>query len=215
MLSACTYLYAIPTPGTRAQIMMALVAVWAIRLSIYLAWRNKGNHEDHRYQTIRANNEPNFWFKSLYIVFILQVVLAWVVGLPILGAMNSNSELNALDYLGIALWLFGLLWETVGDVQLAKFKTNPANKDAVLDIGLWKLSRHPNYFGECCIWWGFGLIALAAGAWWAVIGPALMTLLLVKVSGVALLEKGIEKRRPNYANYIKNTNALVPWVPKH
>lgn len=214
LLSACTYFYLNPTPNTRAHLIITMVAIWATRLCIHLSWRNRGNHEDHRYQAIRSNNEPHFWLKSLYIVFVLQVILAWIVGLPLLGAMNSDSALNLLDYLGVAIWLLGLIWETTGDLQLAKFKANPANKGLVLNTGLWKLSRHPNYFGECCIWWGYFLIALAAGAWWSILGPALMTLLLVKVSGVSLLEKDICQRRPDYANYIENTNALVPWLPK-
>ena len=199
----------------RAALLLVLVALWAMRLSGYLSWRNqlfsKNSHEDHRYQAIRKNKEPHFWLKSLYIVFGLQLLLAWVVSLPLLGAINSSAPLQALDVAGALLWLFGFAWESTGDWQLAKFKAKPANKGKVMDNGLWRYSRHPNYFGEFCLWWGYFLIALSAGAWWSVASPLLMTLLLLKVSGVALLEKDIGERRPGYADYIKRTNAFFPW----
>jgi steroid 5-alpha reductase family enzyme len=195
-------------------LVMSLVILWATRLFVYLTWRNWGPHEDHRYQAIRKNNEPHFWLKSLYIIFGLQAVLAWIVSLPLHGAIQSASELNWLDGLGAALMVFGLLWETIADWQLARFKANPENKGMVMDQGLWAYSRHPNYFGEFCVWWGFYLIACAAGAWWSLPAPLLMTLLLLKVSGVALLEKDIGERRPKYADYVARTNAFFPGPPK-
>jgi len=191
-----------------------MVAIWALRLSGYLTWRNWSPHEDHRYQQIRKNNEPHFWLKSLYIVFGFQVLLAWVISLPLLGAIHSGSELGWLDGLGVAIWLFGLVWESTGDSQLARFKVKPDNKGKVMDKGLWRYSRHPNYFGEFCIWWGYFLLALSAGAWWSLLAPVLMTVLLLKVSGVALLEKDIGERRPAYAQYIAKTNAFFPDPPK-
>jgi len=195
-------------------LLIIIVLMWSLRLSIYLSWRNWKPHEDHRYQAIRKNNEPHFWFKSLYIVFGLQALLAWVVSLPLMGIANSDNTLQWLEHLGLVLFLFGFLWESIADWQLTRFKANPANQGAVLNTGLWRYSRHPNYFGEFCIWWGFYLIALSAGAWWSVPGPLLMTLLLLKVSGVALLEKDIGERRPAYADYIKRTNALFPGKPR-
>ncbi|HWU83312.1 MAG TPA: DUF1295 domain-containing protein [Methylophilaceae bacterium] len=198
----------------RALLMIALIALWAARLCIYLTWRNWGPHEDHRYQAIRKNNEPYFWLKSLYIVFGLQAVLAWVVSLPLLGAALGTDSLNWLDILGTAIAVFGLLWESVADRQLTRFKSDAANRGKVMDQGLWAYSRHPNYFGECCVWWGLYLIAVAAGAWWSLPGPLLMTLLLLKVSGVALLEKDIGERRPAYADYIARTNAFFPGPQK-
>lgn len=201
----------------RAALMLALVSVWALRLALYLGWRNRlfssDSHEDHRYGAIRRNNEPHFWLKSLYIVFGLQLLLAWVISLPLLGAVYSLPPLSWLDGVGALLWLFGLTWESTGDWQLARFKAVAANKGKVMDKGLWAYSRHPNYFGEFCLWWGYFLIALSAGAWWSVLAPVLMTLLLLKVSGVALLEKDIGERRPGYADYIKRTNAFFPWPP--
>lgn len=195
-------------------LLFILVLIWSLRLSFYLTWRNWGPHEDHRYLAIRNNNAPHFWLKSLYIVFCLQAVLAWIVSLPLLGVSLSERPLGWIDGVGVLLWAIGLFWQTIGDWQLTRFKANPANQGAVLDTGLWKFSRHPNYFGEACIWWGFYLLAVSAGAWWSVIGPLLMTLLLLKVSGVALLEKDIGERRPAYQDYIQRTNAFIPWWPK-
>lgn len=191
-----------------------LVVIWAARLSFYITARNIGKGEDHRYQEIRARNQPGFAFKSLYLVFWLQALLAWVISLPLLGAFASNTPVGWLDYAGILLWLTGMIFEAGGDWQLARFKRDPANQGKVMDRGLWRLTRHPNYFGEFCIWWGFYLIALAAGAWWAIPGPLLMTFMLLRVSGVTLLEKDIGKRRPQYADYVLKTNAFFPGPPR-
>lgn len=196
--------------GARATLLLALVAVWALRLSIYIMWRNHGHGEDFRYRKIRANNEPNFAFKSLYIVFGFQALLAWVISLPLLAGIHSDAPLGWLDYAGVALWAIGFVFEAGGDWQLARFKANPANRGKVMDRGLWRYTRHPNYFGDFCIWWGFFLIALSAGGWWSVIGPVLMSVLLLRVSGVALLEKDIGERRPAYRDYVQRTNAFFP-----
>ncbi|MES2547850.1 MAG: DUF1295 domain-containing protein [Pseudomonadota bacterium] len=200
--------------SVRIFLVLTLVSIWAIRLCAYLSWRNWGPHEDQRYQAIRQNNEPHFWLKSIYIVFGFQGVLAWIISLSLYGAIDSNAPINALDYLGCVLFVFGFCWEAVADWQLSQFKAHPHNKGKVLDTGLWRYSRHPNYFGECCVWWGFYLIALAGGAWWAIVSPLLMTLLLLKVSGVSLLEKDISERRPDYVAYIKTTNSFIPGLPK-
>lgn len=210
VLALLVYMGPVPELTERAILILFLVAVWALRLSIYLTWRNWGPHEDHRYEAIRKNNEPYFWLKSLYIIFGLQAILAWIISLPLLGATNSTAVLNWIDAIGAALWLFGFLWESIGDWQLTSFKANPANHGAVMNSGLWRYSRHPNYFGECCVWWGYALIALSAGAWWSLPAPLLMTWLLLKVSGVALLEKNIGERRPGYAEYMARTNAFIP-----
>ncbi|HSH72856.1 MAG TPA: DUF1295 domain-containing protein [Methylophilaceae bacterium] len=218
LLAACVY--ALSVAGSlaelapRAMMVLSLVTLWSLRLATYLTWRNWSPHEDHRYQAIRKNNEPHFWLKSIYIVFGLQAMLAWIISLPLLGAINSMQSLTWLDYVGAALWLLGFVWESTGDWQLASFKAKPENKGKVMDKGLWRYSRHPNYFGEFCIWWGYFLIALGAGAWWSLLAPALMTLLLLKVSGVALLEKDIGDRRPGYKDYVARTNAFFPGKPK-
>jgi steroid 5-alpha reductase family enzyme len=174
--------------------------------------RNHGQPEDRRYQKIRANNEP-FWIKSLYIVFGFQALLAWVVALPFMAITHEVSGLVALEWAGILLAAFGLAFESIADWQLERFRKGGDSQARVLDSGLWRYSRHPNYFGECCVWWGFGLVALAGGAWWALASPALMTVLLLKVSGVALLERDIGERRPGYARYVRATNAFLPGRP--
>ena len=200
------------TPGFLAS--AAVLVLWAVRLCLYVSWRNWGHGEDRRYQAIRARNEPNFPLKSVYLIFLLQAVLAWLVSWPFLARLAAPVTLPGLEWLGVALALFGTVFEWVGDQQLATFKADPGNRGRVMDRGVWRWSRHPNYFGECCAWWGFFLVALAAGGWWSVVSPLVMTGLLLKVSGVSLLEKDIGERRPAYADYIRRTSAFFPWPPK-
>ena len=200
-----------PTP--RGWTAMALLTIWALRLCIHISVRNHGEPEDRRYRKIRANNQPNFEWKSLYLVFLLQALLAWIVALPLM-ANRGASSLGWLDAIAIALAVSGILFEALADRQLARFKAGNDTGDRVLDTGLWRYSRHPNYFGECCAWWGFGLLGLAAGAWWSLASPILMTVLLLKVSGVTLLEVDIGERRPGYARYVRETSAFVPRRPK-
>lgn len=214
LLAAVTYDLTLVDTGPRAALLLVLVGIWALRLFAYITWRNWGEDEDRRYQAIRANNEPNFELKSLFIVFILQGVIAWIVSLPLMPAIGSAVEINALDYVGLGLWAIGMLFEAGGDYQLTRFKSDPENRGKVMDRGLWRYTRHPNYFGNACIWWGFGLLAVAAGAWWALLSPLLMTFLLLKVSGVSLLEQDIGERRPAYADYIARTSAFIPLPPK-
>ncbi len=214
MTAAGIYAWAAPDAGARAALVLALVVPWALRLAGHLALRNLGQPEDRRYQSIRANNSPGFAWKSLIIVFGLQGVLAWLISLPLAAAVFSPAPLNALDAAGAALVLLGLTLETVADRQLYRFKADPANRGRVLDRGLWRYSRHPNYFGEACVWWGFWLIALAGGAWWSLVAPLLMTWLLLRVSGVVLLERDIAERRPAYRDYAARTSAFIPLPPR-
>ena len=205
-----TYVWQSGVLGVREWLLLALLATWALRLTIYITVRNWGEPEDHRYRQIRARNQPHFAFKSLYIVFLLQGLLAWIVSMPLFAAIAADTRLQWLDYFGAAITTFGIVFEAVGDWQLSRFKADPSNRGKVMDRGLWRYTRHPNYFGECCVWWGFYLIALSVGGWWSVVGPLLMTALLLKVSGVALLEKDIAKRRPEYRRYVEQTKAFVP-----
>lgn len=214
VLGALAYAWPLDALTPRATIALALVAVWALRLTIYISSRNHGHGEDYRYREIRRRNEPNFAWKSLYLVFVLQAVLAWVASAPLLATARGVAPLGVLDALGAALVILGLTFETVADWQLARFKRDPRNRGRVLDTGLWRYSRHPNYFGECLVWWGFACLAFGAGAWWAVVSPLLMTWLLLRVSGVALLEQSIGQRRPAYADYVSRTSAFVPWPPR-
>ena len=200
--------------GPRSLLVLSLVAVWALRLSGYITWRNWGHGEDRRYQAIRARNQPNFAFKSLYLVFLLQALLAWIISMPLLGALLNPGTLRTLDFAGALLWLVGMVFEAGGDLQLALFKAIPSNRDKVMDRGFWRFTRHPNYFGDFCVWWGFYLMGAAAGAWWSFVGPLLMSVLLMRVSGVTLLEKDIGERRPKYADYVRRTNAFFPGNPK-
>jgi steroid 5-alpha reductase family enzyme len=214
LAAAATYRATVPVPGPRASIILLLVGLWALRLSTYLTWRNWGEPEDRRYRAIRARNEPGFAVKSLYLIFGLQGLLAWIISLPLLAAIAAPAGLNALDYVGSALWALGFGFETVADWQLARFKSVAENRGRVMDRGLWRYTRHPNYFGDFCVWWGLYLIALAAGGWWSILGPALMSVLLLRVSGVALLEKDIGERRPAYRDYVLRTNAFFPGAPR-
>lgn len=214
LAAGIVYLMATPEASVRGWVAIALAALWAVRLYVYITARNWGEPEDRRYRAIRANNQPGFAMKSVYIVFLLQAVLASIVSLPLLAAALGSASLGIVDALGAALVLFGIVFEAVADWQLSRFKAQPGAHCRVLRDGLWRYSRHPNYFGECCVWWGFGLIAIAAGAWWGLASPILMTILLLRVSGVALLERDIRERRPEYAEYVERTNAFLPGRPR-
>jgi steroid 5-alpha reductase family enzyme len=214
LLCLLVYLMLAGETGPRTLLVIAMTGIWAVRLSLHITIRNHGQPEDRRYQTIRANNQPNFEFKSLYIVFLFQGLLAWVICLPVVAAVSGETPPGPLDYAGVALWLCGMVFEVVGDLQLARFRKSERTESAVLDTGLWRYTRHPNYFGEAVLWWGFYLLALSAGAWWTIFAPLLMTFLLLRVSGVSMLEKDIAERRPAYREYISRTNAFLPGRPR-
>jgi len=213
LLCLLVYVYSAPYHGPRTALLVTLLGIWAIRLSLHISIRNHGEPEDRRYQAIRENNQPYFEWKSLYIVFLLQGFLAWVICLPVVAAVGGQTPPGPLDYAGFGLWLVGMYFEVVGDYQLTRFRRSAASEKGVLDTGLWRYTRHPNYFGEAVIWWGFYLFALSAGAWWAIVSPLLMTFLLLRVSGVVLLEKDISNRRPAYRDYVRRTNAFFPGRP--
>lgn len=204
------------TTSWRTLLLACLITVWGLRLSLFLAWRNLGHGEDRRYAAMRAKHGPRFWWVSLLTVFLLQGCILWFVALPIqVTAVRAvPSAAGLLDLLGVAVWAAGLFFETVGDWQLARFKADPGNSGRVMDRGLWRYTRHPNYFGDFCVWWGLYLIAAAGGAVWTVGSPLLMSVLLLKVSGVTLLESTIIERRPEYAAYRLRTNAFFPGPPR-
>jgi steroid 5-alpha reductase family enzyme len=194
-----------------------LVSVWGIRLAGYIAWRSRGKEEDYRYAAMREARGPSFVWRSLFTVFWLQAVLLWVVAMPLLQVQRvlEPHSLGALDLLGLLLFAVGLFFESVGDYQMARFKSEPANRGRVMDRGLWRYTRHPNYFGDAMVWWGVGCMALATpGSSWALVGTAVMTWLLMRVSGVTLLEKDIANRRPAYRDYVMDTNAFFPGPPR-
>jgi steroid 5-alpha reductase family enzyme len=189
------YVTLAPALGERALLLLFMVTLWAVRLALFITLRHRGAPEDHRYQRLRADHEPGFRFKSLYMVFGLQAILAWILSLPLLGAALGPAPLGWLDSIAVGLWLTGFAFEAVGDHQIAAFKAAPASAGRVLDRGLWR---------------GLYLLALAAGAWWSLVSPLLMTALLLRVSGVPLLESEISGRRPAYRDYQRRTNALFP-----
>ncbi|SEB13750.1 DUF1295 domain-containing protein [Variovorax sp. YR216] len=203
--------------GTRVPVMALLGIVWAARLGIFLTIRNWGHGEDRRYRALRERNMPGFGWKSLYLVFGLQAVLAWVVSAPFLVGAIGEAPWGWIDWAGAALTVFGVVFESIGDTQLARFKADAAHRGKVMDRGLWRFTRHPNYFGEACVWWGLWLMAVSGAGWagaWSAVSPILMTVLLLKVSGVVMLEKDMAERRPAYRDYIARTNAFVPGPPR-
>lgn len=199
---------------TRGMLAVLLAGLWAVRLALHLLWRGLGRGEDRRYREIRARHEPHFALKSLYLVFGLQAVLAWLIAAPLFGAVSSTDQPGVVDAVAILLWASGFALQATADLQLARFQRRDGSGQAVMSDGVWRYSRHPNYFGEALMWWGIWLIAAAGGAWWTFFAPLLLTVLLLKVSGVALTERDIATRRPEYLDYIRRTSAFVPLPPR-
>ena len=204
------YFYMTFPPSLRSTFVVILVLIWGLRLSTYLTIRNWNKPEDARYLKIRQNNEPNFRYKSVYIIFGLQSVLAWIVGSILLIAIENNQPLTWLDILGFSLTLFGIAYESIADYQLMQFKNDIKNRGKLLQSGLWKFSRHPNYFGELLVWWGFFITTLATGIYFNLIAPLLMTFLILKFSGVTLLEANLIKKFDGYNSYKMKVNTLIP-----
>jgi steroid 5-alpha reductase family enzyme len=200
----------------RRYVFVAIVGVWGLRLTTYLAIRNLGNGEDFRYAKMRRRWGDQFAMVSLVQVYLVQGILMLIVSLPIqLSAGSLQSTRGPLSIIGLALWLVGVAFESIGDFQLARFKGNDDNAGLVMDKGLWRYTRHPNYFGDFCVWWGIGLIAVETHyGLWGLFGPAVMTILLLRVSGVRMLESTIGERRPGYADYVARTSAFFPRPPK-
>ncbi|MDH4195122.1 MAG: DUF1295 domain-containing protein [Nitrospirota bacterium] len=212
--SALVYSSSVEPYWNRSSLVLTLVLLWAFRLTLYITWRNWGEPEDSRYQAIRRKYEPYFALKSLGIIFVFQALLAWIISMPLWVALTVPFQSSVFDILAVALWMIGMIFEAVGDWQLARFKSNPTNRGKVMNRGLWRYTRHPNYFGECLIWWGFFLLVIPTGAWWSILSPVLLTFLLLKFSGVTMLEETIVDRRPAYREYIASTNAFIPGPPK-
>ena len=210
--------YYINTVSTPAKmILLVLVSLWGLRLSIYLAWRNIGKGEDFRYKEFRKKyGEKNYWWISFFQTFLLQGLLMWIISMTLYGVnkYSTSLELYIIDYVGVFVWVIGFVFEAGGDMQLARFKKNPANKGKVLNTGFWHYTRHPNYFGDSAVWWGYGLLCLSAGSYGLVAGAVIMSLLIIKVSDVVLLEKSLTIKKPEYAEYIQRTSSFLPWFPK-
>lgn len=211
----------LPPLQPRDMLLLALLLAWAVRLALYISGRNRGHGEDRRYRAMRERHGEHFGLKSLYLVFGLQAALAWVLGWPLLAALGQPAALTWIDASGVLLAGGGLLIESVADAQLARFLRQPRREHpgegAVMDRGLWAWSRHPNYFGEACFWWGLWLLTIPAAGWataWTVASPVMITWLLLKVSGVTLLEHDMAQRRPAYRDYAARTSPFIPWPPR-
>jgi steroid 5-alpha reductase family enzyme len=216
VLVGCVTVRLFPFGGAHAQILTALVVVWGLRLGLYLLWRWRREGADGRYLALTKKAKGNVHLYTLLNVFALQGALMWIVSLPLqLGQYGAMGAPGPLALAGTALAIAGIFFESVGDWQLARFKGVEANRGKVLDSGLWRYTRHPNYFGDLCFWWGCYFVACEAPyGWMSIPGPAIMTFLLVKWSGAALLERRVQRSRPAYADYMRRTSAFIPWPPK-
>ncbi len=202
------------SPGRRLALAL-MASLWGLRLALHIGTRNHGRHEDFRYARLRERDGRRFWLTSLYRIYLVQAAMMWIVALPLQAGSAQGAGFGVLGWLGAGVWAIGLAFESIGDLQLARFKADRANHRAVMDRGLWRYSRHPNYFGDVLAWWGIGIVGLGAGgAWWALAGPGLNTLILVRLTGKPLLESTIGERRPGYGDYVARTSGFLPWPPR-
>lgn len=206
-------------PGywVRKGLVVSLTTLWGLRLAAHITYRSWGKGEDPRYRAMREKHGAAFPWVSLFTVFGLQAVLLWIISLPVQWAciVPYPAGVTVTDIIGGAVALAGIVIESAADYQLLRFKKNPAHGGRVMNEGLWAYSRHPNYFGETLVWWGMFLVALSVpGGLWTVISPALITFLLLRVSGVTLLERTLTETRPEYRDYIRRTSTFIPWFPK-
>jgi len=217
VLLAWEYFFITEGLELRRLIVVAITTLWGVRLSSYIAIRNHGKGEDKRYAKWRREGGSGWWLRSYVTVFLFQGVLMLIISAPLYFAQRAAlpSALTWLDYTGLAVALLGLGYEAIADWQLFRFKQRNNNGNGVYDGGLWRFSRHPNYFGEMLVWWGlFGLAALTPNGWVAIVSPVLLTFFLLKVSGVSLLESDLKNAKPGYREYMKKTNAFIPGAPK-
>lgn len=211
-----SYVFLPPTLGLRGWLALILITVWGVRLGVHILarWRRLG-HEDYRYAEIRRRNGPNFPITSLLWIFWLQALLLYVISWPLQASLSGPNPLNILDAVALAMIAGGIWIEAVADIQLTRFRADPGNREKVLDTGLWAWSRHPNYFGDFLMWWGFFAMGIAAGGpWWTILGPVAMSALLIHYSGAGLMEDTIKDRRPGYADYVRRTSLFILWPPR-
>ena len=216
LLIGVTYKLTTAGADNRGALVLSLLMLWAIRLALHIGARNIGHGEDFRYAKWRSERGASWWWFSYFKVFVLQAVIAWIISMPLYYAISPAEPVHftAWDYAAAIVFAIGFFFESIGDEQLRQFKANTSNKGRVLETGLWRYTRHPNYFGEAVLWWGFGMFSVATGGYLGLIGPAIMTVLLIRVSGVALLEKTLRDTKPAYADYIARTSAFVPRPPR-
>lgn len=216
IILAIYYQYATQSYNNLSWLLVGLVILWGARLSIYLLWRNMGKGEDYRYQQFRKDYGPKrYWWFSFFQVFLLQGVIMSIVALPVLGSLvpTRNFTLSPLMWFGLLFWLIGFIFEAGGDYQMARFKRTKKSGD-LLNTGLWRYTRHPNYFGNAMIWWGIGLFSVSNGYYLPLLGPILMNFLLLRVSGVSMLERSLKTKKSGYDDYIATTSAFIPRPPK-
>jgi steroid 5-alpha reductase family enzyme len=203
--------------AARKVLVVTLTTLWGLRLAGYITRRKLGEGEDFRYEELRQRYGERFPIVSLVVVFLFQGAGIWAVSLPVQTAQvpDSPQGLVLLDFVGIAVWSVGMLFESVADFQLARFRADPRNRGKVMDSGLWRYSRHPNYFGEFCIWWGLYAVALATvEAWWSIIGPLTMSFILIRLFGVPAMEPHLSRTKEGYEDYVRRTSAFLPKPPR-
>ena len=200
----------------RSVLVLILVTLWGIRLATHIGTRNHGKPEDFRYQQFRKNAGRSFWWRSYFTVFLLQGGVMWLVSIPIAAVLTIAHPplITGWDVAALLIWVIGFVFEAGGDWQLRRFKANPENRGKLLTSGFWSVTRHPNYFGDAMVWWGFGLFAVSVGAWWALASPIVMSIFLMRVSGVAMLERTLVTTKPGYQEYIQTTPAFFPRIPR-
>jgi len=220
--SAATYAYQVGFENSLSivnLVLLTMVTLWALRLSGFLVLRGRNRGEERRYKAMRKRLSPNFAVKSLFKIFLLRAFLIWMLSSLFAVALSSASTLswNNWHTAGAALWMSGFLLQTLADLQLYRFNQLVVRKSETLTNGLWRYSRHPNYFGECCVWCGWVLFAVPAASAatlpWLLLAPMIMIALLIKLSGIRHMERGITERRPDYRQYMETTSAFIPWKP--
>lgn len=217
VLSSIAYLQTTNGFPARSSLVTVLLSIWGLRLALHIGRRNIGRGEDFRYRAWREQYGKQWWWVSYFKVFLLQAAIAWVVSLPVFYAMRAvePAQVTLWDVAGVVLFAIGFLFEAIGDEQLRRFRQDRSNDGAVLQSGLWRYTRHPNYFGEAVLWWGLGVIGAGTpGGVVGLIGPAVITFLLIRVSGVAMLERTLSRTKAGYAEYSERTPAFLPWLPK-
>lgn len=210
------YFIVTPEYSTRKILTVILTTIWGLRLSFHIMLRNIGKPEDYRYRQFRSHyGEKRYWWFSYFQVFLLQGFLLWLISLPLLASsFFTQKPFGVIDIIALCIWITGFVFEAGGDWQLTRFKARPENQGKLLTTGLWKYTRHPNYFGDAAVWWGFALMSVAAGCYLPLLSALLMNWLLLRVSGVAMLERTLKNTKPGFEDYMKKTNAFFPWIPK-
>lgn len=199
----------------RQLLVTTLVTLWGLRLTLHIYLRNRDKPEDHRYEEMKKKWKGNFYLRSYTFVFLTQGFLLLLISIPVIFInASSGAGFTLLDWMGVAVWIVGFYFETIGDYQLAQFINNPKNKGHVMQFGLWRYTRHPNYFGEVTQWWGIFVISLSvAGGVFTILGPLVITILILKISGIPLLEKKYAGR-PEFEAYKTRTSMFFPLPPK-